>query len=505
MRRILLAVAALFGAAVSASAATVPYRTDAELVAISDRVVRGRILDSVVERAPSGIIRTRTRVAVIEDFTGGAETILTVLERGGQLPDGTTVWIPGAPRFAPGDDVVLCLKRTADGYRTVSMGFSAFRVGAAVAGDRPLTRFGGAAVVGGRDVAGGEASRGLEEFRRAAGTVTGVAARGVLTEAQATAAVAAVTRDRVAEPFTLLGDGLRWQQVDSGQAITWYRNTFRPSPIQGADTDDQLRTALVAWTSPPTGHITLAFGGTRDVPIQLVPGEDPYCNAGNLGVGLITFGDPLDELEDGVLAIGGGCASSSTHVVNGTIFNPFTHGLVVLNDDAALEGYRTAPNITRILEHEVGHAIGLGHTDAGQDNIMYPSCCAASMPIPPALGPDDLAGLRFIYPVPDVPACTYTLGIRERTLRAFGGGASTTLTTSLPGCQWRAVPTTPWLQPLGADVRTGSGDVDVLVSPNLLNSAARSGAVVHRGRGRKPGAATHEPGHHAGRRRGRVR
>ena len=154
-----------------------PYRTDAELVAISDRVVRGRVLDSVVERAPSGIVRTRTRVAVIEDFTGGADTILTVLERGGRLPDGTTVWIPGAPRFAPGDDVVLCLKRTADGYRTVSMGFSAFRVGAAVAGDRPLTRFGGTAVVGGRGVAGVEASRGLAEFRRAAGTVTGVAAR----------------------------------------------------------------------------------------------------------------------------------------------------------------------------------------------------------------------------------------------------------------------------------------------------------------------------------------
>ena len=36
------------------SAATVPYRTDAELVAISNRVVRGRVLDSVAERAPVG-------------------------------------------------------------------------------------------------------------------------------------------------------------------------------------------------------------------------------------------------------------------------------------------------------------------------------------------------------------------------------------------------------------------------------------------------------------------
>ena len=75
----------------------------------------------------------------------------------------------------------------------------------------------------------------------------------------------------------------------------------------------------------------------------------------------------------------------------------------MLNDDAALEGYRTAPNITRILEHEVGHGIGLGHTDAGQDNIMYPACCPAGMPVPPAIGPDDLAGLRVHLSGPGRP------------------------------------------------------------------------------------------------------
>jgi hypothetical protein len=472
MRRILLAVAALFGAAVSASAATVPYRTDAELVAISDRVVRGRVLDSVVERAPSGIIRTRTRVAVIEDFTGGAETMLTVLERGGRLPDGTTVWIPGAPRFAPGDEVVLCLKRTADGYRTVSMGFSAFRVGTAVAGDRPLTRFGGTAVVGGGGVAGVEASRGLAGFKRTASAVRGMAARTLMTEGQATAAVAAATRARVDEPFTLLGEGLRWQQVDSGQAITWYRNTFRPSPIQGADTDDQIRAAVAAWTDPPAS-ITLAFGGTRDVAIQDVPGEDPYCNAGNLGVGLITFGDPLDELEDGVLAIGGGCASSSTHVVNGTIFNPFTHGLVVLNDDASLEGYRTAPNITRIIEHEVGHGIGLGHTDAGQDNIMYPACCLPGMPVPPAIGPDDLAGLVFIY-----PPCSFTLSTTSISMPAVGGVAEVLVTASIPTCGWRPASTVPWLEPIGLEQRVGSGPLRFLVAPQLESLLPRTGTVI---------------------------
>jgi hypothetical protein len=478
MRRILLAVAAVLTAAISASAATVRYRSDAELIAISNRVVRGRVLDSVVERAPSGAIRTRTRVAVIEDFTGGADTIITVLERGGQLPDGTAVWIPGTPRFAAGDDVVLCLERTADGYRTVSMAFSAFRVGAAVAGDRPLTRFGGVAVVGGRGVAGVEAARGLAEFRRAAGTVTGVASRAVLSEGQATAAVAAVASNRVAEPFTLLGDGFRWQQADSGQAITWYRNTVRPSTVQGGDTDDQIRTALFAWTAPPTASITLAFGGTRDVPIQppVTTDDDPYCTAGNLGVGLITFGDPLGELPAGVLAIGGGCGTASTHVINGRTFHAFTHGLVVLNDDAALEGYRTVPNITRILEHEIGHGIGLGHTDAGQDNIMYFACCPPAIPVPPAIGPDDLAGLVFIYPM---PACTYTIGPPSSLGSSASGGLLTfTVATSLPSCAWTAVPNAPWIYPIDGESGTGNGTLKLLVGPNLANPAERSATIA---------------------------
>ena len=258
--------------------------------------------------------------------------------------------------------------------------------------------------------------------------------------------------------------------MDSGQAITWYRNTFRPSPIQGADTDDQLRTALVAWTDPPTASITLTFGGTRDVPIQIVPGEDPYCTAGNLGVGLITFGDPLDELPDGVLAIGGGCASSSTHVVNGTIFNPFTHGLVVLNDDAALEGFRTAPNITRILEHEVGHGIGLGHTDAGQDNIMYPACCPPGMPVPPAIGPDDLAGLVFIYPRARLHL--HAGAIADARVAGGGGrsGAGDGIDADL---RLAAASTEPWLEPC-LEQRVGSG-------PGCGSSSPRTCAASCRG------------------------
>jgi hypothetical protein len=262
MRRILFAVALLFGAAAVASAATVRYRTDAELIASSNRVVRGRVLDNVVERAPSGAIRTRTRLAVIEDFTGGADAILTVFERGGHLPDGPTVWIPGAPRFAPGDDVVLCLEQVAGGYRTVSMAFSAFRVGAATAGDRPLTRFGGIAVVGGRGVAPIETLRQLDGFRRTARAVPGVAARSPMSEAQA-AGGGGGRGEHGRRPF----DAARRRLPLAGSRQRPGDHVVSQYPVSrrrpGRDTDDQIRVGARAWTDPPTASITLAFGGTR--------------------------------------------------------------------------------------------------------------------------------------------------------------------------------------------------------------------------------------------------
>jgi hypothetical protein len=290
--------------------------------------------------------------------------------------------------------------------------------------------------------------------------------------------VAASASARVEAPFTLLGGGVRWREADNSQPILWYRNTLRPSPIQGADTDTEIRTALAAWTDPPTATITLAFGGTRDVPIQVTAGEDPYCSAGNLGVGLITFGDPLNELPVGVLAIGGGCGTAETHVVSGQAFQAFTHGLVVLNDDAAMEGYRTPPNITRILEHEVGHAIGLGHTSE-QGNIMYPSCCPSFIPLPPAIGGDDLAGLVFIYPLPAIPPCTYTIGPPTSIFTpAFGGLESFAVTVSRSTCTWTAVPSAPWIRIVFGATGAGNGEITYEVGPNLANPAERTATIA---------------------------
>ena len=101
-----------------ARAATVLYRTDAQLVAVSERVVHGRVLDVRMERAPGGrrTIYTVARIAVLEDFTGGADEVIEVRELGGVI-DGVQMWVPGTPVFVPGQDIVLCLERAGNDAR----------------------------------------------------------------------------------------------------------------------------------------------------------------------------------------------------------------------------------------------------------------------------------------------------------------------------------------------------------------------------------------------------
>ena len=89
-RRLILAAAALVLAALGpaatpASASTVPYRTDGDLVALASRVVHGRVLSVRTESRDNNRIYTVARIAVLEDLTGVDESIVEVRELGGRI------------------------------------------------------------------------------------------------------------------------------------------------------------------------------------------------------------------------------------------------------------------------------------------------------------------------------------------------------------------------------------------------------------------------------------
>jgi len=451
--------------ALPAESATIRYQSDAALIQLSGRVVRGRVLSVAAERTgSSGWIHTVTRIAVLEDFTGFTDPVVTIRELGGTVGGGTLI-VGGGVTYEPGREVVVCLEALPDGrYRSIAMGLSKFDLAPTADGDAVMVRNLRGSVVVGRTADFNVPQR-LSDFRRLAESVRGVRAT------RPRGAEALAPEQNVAMPFTLLtfsnGLGVRWIEADSGVPVRWYRSTAAPSPLTSGDGTAEIQTALSAWTTPPSASIVLQYGGTTTA-------SDPSA-ATDGGIGVIFFEDPQEELSGNVLAVGGGYATAGDGgTVNGTTFNRFTRGYVIFQNAADLSpNFRQSLDFTRVVEHEIGHGIGLGHTTA-VDAIMYPSCCGSNTPTPPALGPDDLAGLNFIYPVGT--NCSYSLSQNSASFPGAGGSVSVSITT-LAGCPWSVSGLPAWI---AAAPSTSSGPDSVLLSirPNAAGASSRSASIA---------------------------
>ncbi len=78
------------------------------LVQNAERVVVGRVATAVAEQTDGRII-TRARVVVSETLKGATATEIVVVSPGGEV-GALGQWVPGAPRLAAGDEVLLFLE-----------------------------------------------------------------------------------------------------------------------------------------------------------------------------------------------------------------------------------------------------------------------------------------------------------------------------------------------------------------------------------------------------------
>jgi hypothetical protein len=478
----------LLGSPSHLAASTVRYYSDAELIARSERVVHGRVIGQRVERDPAHLRRiyTVTTIAVIEDFTAHPGDTIEVWELGGAL-DGERLFVGGAVEFRIGETVVVCLDRGRLGLRTLAMGLSKFSV---VAGTGP----GGGNAMLQRDlrqteVVGGVVAaqnRSLGEFRQLAARTLGRGSRRVDGN-QALSVVEPWTNIRPSLP-------LRWRDADFGTPLRVFKNTLGPPPLLSGDAVPQIQTSLAAWTNPAGASIIVQYAGTT-----FETSLDGDWSTIPLHSTLITFDDPHDELGIGVLAIGGGVGQNtagSGGIVNGVTYDAFVNGFVVFqNADELPDTFRQPTDFTRVLTHEIGHAIGFGHTQEDGTvmnpaaNLMFPFCCPTAMPVPPAIGPDDLAGLIAMYPAPAASGPTMAL---DRSVVYFGavtaGGdfpwrtaaQTVRLTQSGSGAvTWTATSTRPWLQVSPA---SGTGvaafTLTVVPHPDLPANGLVDGAIV---------------------------
>jgi hypothetical protein len=212
----------------------------------------------------------------------------------------------------------------------------------------------------------------------------------------------------------------RWFQFDSDQPLRWRANAGGQTGV-GAASFTMLSAALGGWVNDPNSRIALqydgqfTFGSINDFEATCSVFVDGTFTAGCFA-GHVFWNDPDNWIPgsyngSGTIAFGGSYTGASLERTFGG--NPWYQrilGFVVVQDgamDAIMNGNSGADG-TEMLVHEVGHAIGFGHScELGSNCTPGSAEDQATMRSAihrdgrgPTLGIDDVAGAAVIYPMP---------------------------------------------------------------------------------------------------------
>jgi hypothetical protein len=318
---------------------------------------------------------------------------LTIKQTGGVIGNAYS-WVQGSPEFLLGEKALLFLTQNEDGSLRVahlyqgkfsilvdSFTLEEFAFQATPAGVHVMSQTGRPDDLNYRLHRLADLKRGIRSAARAGGRRPSKPIVGSPHVASA------VTQSN--EEFTLLGNA-RWFEPDDGLPVLMRTNQQGEvaAPTGGFT---QVGQALAAWTNVSGSSFKYQDGGTTtEAGFRLD------------GVNAISFRDPLRQMDNpvrcgGILAQGGFFSiGSQTRVVSGQRFSRIVEGDVVVNDGWQGCGfYEDFENLAEVLAHELGHVLGLDHSP-DPNALMAPYAHFDGRGA--TLGPDDLAGVRFIYP-----------------------------------------------------------------------------------------------------------
>ena len=195
---------------------------------------------------------------------------------------------------------------------------------------------------------------------------------------------AAFTR-QAAPAFALLptdgGYPARWHEVDERTPVS-----VDLSPLPATWTHASPANATAA--------INLWRGSGMDLNLQQGGTFSGQCSAIFTGNGRIavSYNDPCPQpISDWVVG-GGYYTTGDLRTVNGTTFQKFIQGFVILDDTGPQSS--SAGCFQDAVTHGLGHALGLGHTTSSGAIMQAGPNCGAS---PAGLGADDISGITAVY------------------------------------------------------------------------------------------------------------
>jgi hypothetical protein len=377
-RAVLLLVAVL--ALTRSSRATVyAPMDDATLAGSSAAIVTGTVTASAARKVGHRIV-TETTVAVDRTYKGEVGMSVTVTTPGGAVDDERVVLF-GAPRFAEGDAVLLYLQQGPRGeVRTTGLALGAYRLETAADGSVVATHAVPAAEIRRLD----DVAATAQALGDPGSTVGGGAGTPTTSE------------------FTFLGSPPgRWFEADHDVPILFAvanADTALGPTTSNAVIDDSIG----AWTDVSTASIDLRRGASTSAAPSVAGGT---CD----GKSVVMFNDPFGEIPPlsngcfGVLAIGGFCTKGNTATFDGQQFARISEGDLTVAD--GLGGCMDREGMDEVVTHEIGHAIGMGHSSqnpnepnaALRDATMYFLLHLDGRGA--GLRGDDIAGISALYPV----------------------------------------------------------------------------------------------------------
>lgn len=351
---------ALVGFATPAWPTTMIPIADGALADQAELIVEGLVVDRLPESWLA--LPSTDYQVVVERVLKGSDpgSTVTVRVAGGRSPDGREFVLPAAPRFAPGERVLLFLVAGADrtwGVLHLGLGHFTRRVddtGLELAVRR-------AVVEPGMELPGGAIERHWRRWSewlvdRAAGRHR---AADYFVPALADSTPRFSVRHALAE---YEGTGVRWFVFEVDRSVQWsYNAEGAPRGHRNA-----FRRAIRSWNRDKKSKVDLVVVGKTEAIGGFVTAD---------GFNTLMFEDPNNTVPGryrcgvgGVLATAGWWIDGRRGAYEGRVYFNIFEAEIVINDGAACFAKDNRRGLEELFGHELGHTLGLAHPCGDEDS-----------------------------------------------------------------------------------------------------------------------------------------